>query len=135
MRLSSTLLILSLTLLTACSSVLSGRASKVDSTARPAWIDDPGEGVSASAMFHVRGGQAQEELAVTRARDEYAKRYGVMINSEHLTETHTVGERTTSSSDKAIREEVTQKEVKATVKAKWKDPETGILWVWLVPNK
>ncbi|OYY92968.1 MAG: hypothetical protein B7Y41_13665 [Hydrogenophilales bacterium 28-61-23] len=129
-----TILILSLSLLSACS-MLPERHAKPDASAPPAWINNPGEGVAASAMFHVRGAQAQEELAITRARDEYAKRYGVIIDSEHLTEMHTQGDRTTSVSDKAIQETVKQKEVKATVKEKWKDPQSGVLWIWLVPAK
>jgi len=35
---------------------------------RPVWIDNPGNGVSASAGMHVRGPVAQEELAILRAR-------------------------------------------------------------------
>lgn len=100
---------------------------------RPAWINDPGEGVSAAAGFHVRGTQAQEELAITRARDEFAKRYGVNISSEQATSQIVVGDRMSSVSARDIREEVQQKEVKATVRAKWNDPNTGMLWVWLVP--
>ena len=102
---------------------------------RPAWINDPGEGVSAAAGFHVRGTQAQEELAITRARDEFAKRYGVNISSEQATSQIVVGDRMSSISAKDIREEVQQKDVKATVRAKWHDPNTGMLWVWLVPAK
>ncbi len=102
---------------------------------RPAWINNPGEGVSAAAGFHVRGSQAQEELAVTRARDEFAKRYGVNISSEQATSQIVVGDRMSSISAKDIREEVQQKDVKATVREKWNDPNTGMLWVWLVPTK
>lgn len=100
---------------------------------RPAWIDNPGAGVSASAGYHVRGKQAQEELAVTRAREEFAKRYGVTISSDHDLEQTTINERTSSVSEKAIREEVRDREVKAQVREKWRDPGSGTLWVWLVP--
>lgn len=117
--------------LTACGGI--GPERQVRFEPRPAWINDPGDGVSASAGFHVRGEQAQEELAITRARDEYAKRYGVLVTSEHLTSQLVMGERATSVSAKEIREEVNQKEVKASVRAKWKDPDNGVLWVWLVP--
>jgi hypothetical protein len=49
---------------------------------RPVWIDNPGNGVSASAGMHVLGRAAQEELAIARARSEFAKRYGVAINAD-----------------------------------------------------
>ncbi|MDP2787454.1 MAG: hypothetical protein Q8O79_05200 [Pseudomonadota bacterium] len=135
MRVSRYVLIAGLALLTACSSFGLNWQAKVKTEGRPAWINDPGEGVSASAGFHVRGGQAQEELAITRARDEYAKRYGVVVSSEHSTSQIVVGERASSVSAKEIREEVNQKEVKASVRAKWKDPDSGVLWIWLVPAK
>ncbi len=101
---------------------------------RPAWIENPGDGVSSSAAFHVRGKQAQEELAISRAREEFAKRYGVTISSDHDIAQTTVNDRMSSVSEKAIREEVRDREVKAQVKEKWLDPVTGALWVWLVPS-
>ncbi len=102
---------------------------------RPGWIENPGNGVSSSAAFHVRGKQAQEELAISRAREEFAKRYGVTISSDHDIAQTTVNDRTSSVSEKAIREEVRDREVKAQVKEKWVDPQTGALWVWLVPSE
>jgi hypothetical protein len=122
-------------LLIAALALLAGCGSVGPTVSRPAWINDPGDGVSASAGFHVRGAQAQEELAVTRARDEFAKRYGVKVTSEASTSQLVVGERMSSVSAKDIREEVEQKEVKATVRAKWRDPDTDVLWIWLVPAK
>lgn len=105
-----------------------------DTSGRPAWIDDPGTGVSAYAAYHVMGTQAQEELAITRARDEFAKRYGVKLNSASDTAITVVNDRSTSVSTKNIKEEVKDKEVKAMVRAKWRDPDSGSLWVWLVPS-
>lgn len=102
---------------------------------RPGWIENPGNGVSSSAAFHVRGKQAQEELAISRAREEFAKRYGVTISSDHDIAQTTVNDRTSSVSEKSIREEVRDREVKAQVKEKWVDPLTGALWVWLVPSE
>jgi len=124
------LLITALTL-TACVS----NAPKPNPTAvmRPAWIFQPEEGVSASAAFHVQGRQAQEELAISRAREEFAKRYGVKISSDHTLLQVVTNDRPISISQKDIREEVRNNEVKARVKAKWIDPESGHLWVWLVP--
>ncbi|MBI5329798.1 MAG: hypothetical protein HZB71_04200 [Betaproteobacteria bacterium] len=111
------------------------RPEAAKAVARPAWIDNPGDGVSASAGFHVRGRQAQEELAITRAREEYAKRYGVTISSEHLVQQTVADGRSATVSDKNIREEVKQQDVKAALRAKWTDPDTGVLWVWVTPSK
>ncbi len=124
-----------LVLLSACGSVGPHRHAQDQGTEKPVWINNPGEGVSASAGFHVRGAQAQEELAVTRARDEYAKRYGVKVSSESATSQVVTGDRMSSVSTKDIHEEVDHKEGKATVKAKWRDPDTDVLWIWLVPAK
>lgn len=126
-------LLLSITLLisTGCTT-LPGKSEKVSET-RPAWILQPGEGVSASAGFHVKGRQEQEDLAVSRAREEFSKRYGVKISSDHSIQQVVANDRQTAVSQKDIREEVRDNEVRATVKAKWFDPESGHLWVWLVP--
>lgn len=104
-----------------------------DKNARPAWIDNPGEGVSASAGMNVRGRAAQEELAIARAREEYAKRFGVSIDAGQITTTDVANGRAyTVSSGQAI-EETRQVNVKAMVKAKWRDEDADVLWVWLVP--
>lgn len=100
---------------------------------RPAWILQPGDGVSASAGFHVKGRQAQEDLAISRAREEFSKRHGVKISSDHTILQVVANDRLTSVSQKDILEEVRNNEVRATVKAKWLDPVSGHLWVWLVP--
>lgn len=101
---------------------------------RPDWIDNPGDGASASANFHVNGRQAQEELAASRAREELAKRLGVTVSSDHLIRQTVNGDVSSSVSDKTITEELRGKEVRALVKAKWTDP-SGVLWVWVVPTR
>lgn len=100
---------------------------------RPAWIDNPGNGVSASAGMHVLGRAAQEELAIARARSEFAKRYGVAINAD-LTFSTSVrnGEAHTTSSNTST-EATRQSDIKTMVKAKWRDDDADVLWVWLVP--
>ena len=132
-RLLAVAAMVALTALAGCAHRGQSAPAAAAAPARPAWIDNPGDGVSASAGFHVRGKQAQEELAVTRAREEFAKRYGVTISSEHDTVQTTVNDRASSVSEKSIREEVREREVKAQVREKWLDPDTGALWVWLVP--
>lgn len=101
---------------------------------RPAWIDHPGNGVSASAGMHVRGQAAQEELAILRAREEYAKRFGVTIQSVQTFSTTVANDRSSTVGFHRAHEEASQVNVRAMVKAKWRDPDTDVLWVWLVPG-
>lgn len=114
---------------------LSMPGKSVSKNGRPAWIDNPGDGASASAGMHVMGRNAQEELALSRAREELAKRQGVTIGSEHEVQQVTENDRSSTVASKTIREEVKDREVKATLKSKWLDPATGTLWVWVVPSK
>ncbi len=101
---------------------------------RPAWIDNPGNGVSASAGMHVRGPAAQEELAIQRAREEFAKRFGVNVQSTQVLATTVTNGRASTVGSGIAHEETRQTDVKAMVKAKWRDPDTDVLWVWLVPS-
>lgn len=105
-----------------------------DNSARPAWIDNPGNGVSASAGIHVRGKTAQEELAILRAREEFAKRFGVKIEAAQTTTTTVAGGRSSTVGSQVSHEELRQVDVRAEVKAKWRDPNSDVLWVWLVPS-
>lgn len=119
-------------LLSGCLANMNG--ANLQANQRPNWIDNPGEGVSASAGVHVRGRVAQEALAVTRAREELAKRLGVKIDSQSTTDQRVSNDRMSSTSSKQIQEIVTAAEVKAAVKAKWLEPGSDVLWVWLMPN-
>lgn len=101
---------------------------------RPAWIDNPGNGVSASAGMHIRGKVAQEELAIFRAREEYAKRFGVKIEAAQTTATSVASGRSSTVGTQVAHEELKQSDVKAEVKAKWRDPDSDVLWIWLVPS-
>ncbi len=101
---------------------------------RPAWIDNPGNGVSASAGMHVRGRAAQEELAIMRARVEYAKRFGVNVQSVETLSTTVANDRASTTGSQRAHEESSQSNVRVVVKAKWLDPDTDVLWVWLVPG-
>lgn len=105
-----------------------------DNNDRPAWIDNPGNGVSASAGIHIRGKTAQEELAIHRAREEYAKRFGVSIESSQTLSTTVASGRSNTVGAQVSHEELKQVDVKAEVKAKWRDPNSDVLWIWLVPS-
>jgi hypothetical protein len=109
-------------------------APAVDPDPRPSWIDNPGEGASASAGMHVKGRAAQEELATQRAREEFAKRYGVSVESEQAFSTSVANNRSSTVAEHVAHEQTKQSDVKAVVKAKWRDPDSDVLWVWVVPS-
>jgi hypothetical protein len=100
---------------------------------RPVWIENPGNGVSASAGMHVKGRAAQEELAIERARLEYAKRFGVSVDANQIVTTNVANGRAYTTSSSTSNEETKQTDVKAMVKAKWRDDDADVLYVWLVP--
>jgi hypothetical protein len=110
-----------------------GKQDRAD--ARPAWISEPGEGVSAAAGEHINGRVAQEELAIARARDELARRMGVRVSNVMSSELAVAGQTAVSSALSQSTQQVTGAEVKAAVRAKWLDTRSGLLWVWLVPVK
>ena len=109
-------------------------AAEVDPDARPDWINNPGDGVSASAGTHVKGRVAQEELAIQRAREELAKRKGVSIESEQVSAQMVANGRANTTGQKVTHEVTNQSEVKGQIKAKWRDPNSDVFWVWLVPS-
>jgi len=122
------LLFINFSLLTACATNTAPVASL-----RPAWIDNPGNGVSASAGMNVKGRVVQEETAIARARVEFAKRFGVAINSNQSLTTTVSNNRSTTSGAQVSQESLQQSDIKAAVKEKWRDEEADVLWVWLVP--
>lgn len=115
-------------LLSACAA-----SPSVSENIRPAWINNPGNGVSASAGMNVRGRAAQEEMATLRAREEFARRFGVSINSTQSTDTSVTNGRTYTVGSDSANTNSSQTDIKAVVKAKWLDQERDELWVWLVP--
>lgn len=116
-------------LLSGCLAFLSSKQS-----GRPAWIDNPGNGVSASAAMHVKGKAAQEELAILRARQEYAKRFGVTIQAEQSTSTTVANGRANTVGAGVVLEGTNQTDVRGMIKEKWRDVDNDVLWVWLVPS-
>ena len=65
-----------ITCLAACSST-----STAVQNLRPAWIDQPGEGVVGISAMHIKGSHAQRKLAAVRARTELASRMGGSVES------------------------------------------------------
>ena len=126
---------LALTACTSVSPVFNARpdaSAQPDPNARPAWIDNPGNGVSASAATHVKG--RAEELAISRAREEFAKRFGVSIQSVQNYSTMVANDRASTVGSTAAHIETDQTGIKAMVKAKWLDRDSDVLWVLLVPS-
>lgn len=103
-------------------------------SSKPAWIDNPGKGVSASAGMHIGGRVAQEQLAILRGREEYAKRFGVNIQTEQISTSSVLNDRSSTASLSITREDAQQSDIKALVKEKWREPDSDVLWVWLVPS-
>lgn len=99
----------------------------------PAWIAEPGDGAVGSSGTHVRGRHFQEELAITRARERLAARYGVTLSSVSTITEKVRNDALYVSSDHEIRQAVTDREVKAHVRAVWYDRTTDTVWVWLYP--
>jgi len=102
---------------------------------QPNWIDNPGKGTSASAVTHIMGKHQQEELAISRARERMAARYGIEISSIHQTHTHEVvlDDKMYVTSDKKIQQIIKNKTIKTRVREKWHNKTTDEIWVWLYP--
>ena len=115
--------------LTACASVSPALSD------RPGWIDTPGKGVSASAGMHVGGRVAQEELAMLRGRTEFAKRLGVNIQSEQLSSTSVTNDKSSTVGRQLTHEDTKHNDIKVMVKEKWRDPESDVLWILMVPSE
>ena len=113
-------------LLTACS----GFGTKSDA---PAWIDEPGEGAVGSCTTHAKGRYYQEELAISRARERLAARYGVEISSVQTINERVANDRAYVTSDKQVFQQVKKQRVKAHVRAIWHDKVRDEIWVWVYP--
>jgi hypothetical protein len=112
-------------LLTACST-----NPKPD---QPSWIDNPGDGAVGSSAMHVKGRYYQEELAIARARERLAARYGVEISSIQTIHEKVVDDRAYVTSDKQVLQEISNQTVKAHVRAIWHDKARDEIWVWVYP--
>ncbi len=102
-------------------------------TVKPSWINNPGKGTSASAVTHVMGKHQQEELAITRARERMAARYGVEVSSIHQTHEVVLNDKMYVTSDKKIQQVIKSQTIKTRVREKWHNEVTDEIWVWLYP--
>jgi cell division protein FtsL len=131
-RISIALSALLLTFLVGCQSQPVQQQSQPQSLF-PNWIDNPGNGVVGSSVTHVKGRHHQEQLAISRARQQLAARQGVEVEYVQMS-TETVTNETASSKVKRVgTEEVVGKTVKAKVAQKWLHPVTREVFVLVVP--
>jgi len=100
---------------------------------KPEWITDPGDGAVGSCKTHVKGRHYQEELAIGRARERLAARYGVEVSSIQTIKEKIVNEKAYVRSDKEILQTVNKTTVRAHVRETWIDKEYDEVWVWVYP--
>lgn len=100
---------------------------------KPEWISDPADGAVGSSKTHVKGRHFQEELAIARARERLAARYGVDVSSVQTIQEKVINDKAYVRSDKEILQTVNFTTVKAHVRKVWHDREHDELWVWVYP--
>lgn len=100
---------------------------------KPDWINNPGDGAVGSCKTHVKGRHYQEELAIARARDRLAARYGVEVSSIQTINERVVNDSAYVRSDKEMQQTINKAIVKAHVRKMWLDKEHDELWVWVYP--
>jgi hypothetical protein len=99
----------------------------------PDWINNPGDGAVGSAVTHIKGRYYQEDLAIARARERLAARYGVEVSSVQTVKEKVVNDRAYVTSNKQIDQSVNKTTVKAQVRETWYDRVHDVMWVWLYP--
>ena len=100
---------------------------------RPAWINSPEQGAVGSSVTHVKGRHYQEELAIARARERLAARYGVEVSSVQTIRETVTNDRAYITSVKQIEQAVNSQTVKAQVRETWYDSAHDEIWVWVYP--
>jgi hypothetical protein len=115
---------------------------KVDAAyQKPRWINDPGNGVSSSAIKNSRGVEKQKQIAIALGCLELAKQHSVTIQSTGVEIVEVNGKKFESivvNGKLYVAEDSeypTLTDVKAEVKAEWRDKDTDELWVWVAPIK
>jgi len=116
-------------LITACGS------NTIKPLVKPDWINNPEQGAVGSSTTHVKGRHYQEDLAISRARERLAARYGVEISSIQSINEKIVNDKAYVTSNKQINQAIKNKEVKAHVRETWYDSQKDEIWVWVYPIK
>lgn len=112
---------------------ITGCQSSAIILARPDWINSPGEGAVGSSVTHVKGRHYQEELAISRARERLAARYGVEISSIQTIREKVANDRAYVTSVKEIQQAIKKQTVKAHIREIWYDASHDEIWVWAYP--
>ena len=118
--------LIALILVTACQ-------SEAVKPVKPDWISSPGQGAVGSSVTHVKGRHYQEELAIARARERLAARYGVEISSVQSIRETVANDKAYVTSVKQIEQAVKSQTVKAQVRETWYDAAHDEIWVWVYP--
>lgn len=113
--------------------LISACQSDVVRPEQPDWVHNPGQGAVGSSTTHVKGRHYQEELAIARARERLAARYGVEISSLQTIREKVVNDNAYVTSDKQIEQAVKSQTVKAQVRETWYDSAHDEIWVWVYP--
>ncbi len=100
---------------------------------KPEWLTDPGDGAVGSCKTHVKGRHYQEELAISRARERLAARYGVEVSSIQTIKEKIINDKAYVRSDKEVLQTVNKTTVKAHVRKIWLDKQHDEIWVWVYP--
>ena len=100
---------------------------------KPDWVSSPGQGAVGSSVTHVKGRHYQEELAIARARERLAARYGVEISSVQSIKETVANDKAYVTSVKQIEQAVKSQTVKAQVRETWYDAAHDEIWVWVYP--
>ena len=100
---------------------------------KPEWLTDPGDGAVGSCKTHVKGRHYQEELAIARARERLAARYGVEVSSVQTIKEKIINDKAYVRSDKEVLQTVNKTVVKAHVRKTWLDKQYDEIWVWVYP--
>lgn len=100
---------------------------------KPAWINNPEQGTVGFSSTHIRGRYYQEELAILRARERLAARYGVEVSSVQTTRERVLNEKAYITSDRQINQSIKKQTVKAHIREIWHDTSRDEIWVWVYP--
>lgn len=126
-------ILLSALLLSACVNVKPDDPVPANAASRPSWLDNPGAGAVGFAGDNVFGAVKQDEAATLRAREEFARRYGVTVESVQNMSTEVHNGQASENLSSNTHQVLNQNNVQCVVKAKWLDPQKNMLWVWVVP--
>ena len=103
--------------------------------ARPAWIQNFGDGAVGSCGTHLKGRHYQDELAISRAITRLAKRHGIEVSQIQQIQ-QSANKNTSYVTSKSVTDMVMKNNtVKAHVRKVWYDKPKDTVWAWVHPVK